>query len=401
MTARGVGGIAVIRLAGANAGEILRKVFVDGRMRVREGVAVGRIAYGFIVEPGKEGPVDEVLVARVGEETYEVNCHGGFAAVSEVMRALSECGAVEVGAEEALSRGGILEGRDGVQREAYRLMLRARSERAVRHLVPQFDGALSREIARLIALTQEGKRMEAASLIDDMLKYAAFGVALSEPPRVVIAGRANAGKSSLLNALLGRERVIVDAEPGTTRDVVEDMTLINGVPFVLCDTAGLREAAEEPEIQGVERARTAAEGSDCLIVVFDLSRALLSKETDFFERAAGRGRRVIACVNKCDLAAAWEPARVEAFRGATVRRTSCVTREGMEEMRDAIYERCIPAEPAGEEGALIFSRGQAEALSALRAGMADGKISPVEAVRMLERWLKETENRAESGLAFR
>jgi tRNA modification GTPase len=387
MTARGVGGIAVIRLAGAGAGEILRKVFVDRRMRPREGVAVGRIAYGFIVESGSGEPVDEVLVARVGEDAYEVNCHGGLAAVNEVMRVLGERGAAEVDAEEALSRGGILAGRDAVQREAYRLILRARSERAVRHLVPQFEGALSREIARLIALVQGGRRSEAASLIDDMLKYARFGVALSEPPRVVIAGRPNAGKSSLLNALLGRERVIVDAEPGTTRDVVEDVTLINGVPFTLCDTAGLREAAEEPEIQGVQRARTAAEGSDCLIVVFDLSRALLSKETDFFERAAGRGRRVIACVNKCDLAAAWEAGQVEAFREATVRRTSCVTREGMEEMREAIYERCIPAEPAGEEGALIFSRGQAEALSASRAGMADGKVSPVEAVRMLERLL--------------
>jgi tRNA modification GTPase len=375
LTARGVGGIAVIRLCGGNAAGVLRGAFVDGRMKPRGGIAPGRIAYGFIVESGSGEPADEVLVARVGEEEYDVNCHGGHAAVREVMRVLRECGAEEAGPEEVLERGGLLAGRDAAQKEAYRLILSARSERAVRHLIPQFEGALSGEIARIAGHVKKGAHAEARGLLDGLLRYAAFGVALTQPPRVVIAGRPNAGKSSLLNALVGRERVIVHERPGTTRDVIEEMTLINGVAFVLSDTAGLRMAADDPERQGIARARAAAEAADCVLVVFDLAERVTREEMDFLARIAASGRPVIACLNKCDLTASTFPDNWEKFGGGNFRacRTSCVTEEGMENLRELIYTSCVPVEPESEDGPLIFTRAQRDACIEARAGLEQGE----------------------------
>lgn len=378
MTPRGVGGIAVIRLSGGASAEILRKVFVDGRMRPRPGIAAGRIAYGFIVEAGTGEPVDEVLVARVGEEEYEVNCHGGHAAVREVMRVLRECGAREVPAEEALERSGLLAGRDALQREAYRLILRAWSERAVRHLLPQFEGALSQEIARVISRVEKDEYADARGVLDGLLRHAAFGVALSEPPRVVIAGRPNVGKSSLLNRLVGRERVIVHERPGTTRDVIEEMALVNGVPFLLSDTAGLRDAAADPEAQGVSRARAAAAAADCLVAVFDMSGEITVEDVTLLTGLAGPGRPVIACLNKCDLATARSSGGVEmpVRRNIPVCRTSCATGEGIDALSEEVYESCIPAEPGGEGAALVFTRKQRDAcLSARERLAAPGKTA--------------------------
>ncbi len=394
MTPRGVGGIAVIRLCGDSSDRILRRVFADKRMQPRGPIAGGRIAYGFIVEPASREPVDEVLVARVGENDYEVNCHGGYAAVREVMRVLGECGAKEVPPEESLARGGLLQGRDAVQREAYRLLLYARSERAARHLLSQFDGVLSKELARMVSCIENADYEGALAMLDDLLRGAAFGIALSEPVRVVIAGLPNSGKSSLLNALVGRERAIVDEQAGTTRDIVDAETLIKGVPFHLHDTAGLREASKDPEIQGVARARAAAAGADCLLVLLDLSREVTPEEAAFLMRAAKEERVVIACLNKCDLARsdllqglralaehrpsackpqdALEEGCVELVQRCVAANVpvcfaSALTGEGMETLRNVIYSLCIPSGPGKEDAPLIFARRHLNTLRPLRA----------------------------------
>jgi len=393
MTPRGIGGIAVIRLTGESAGDILQTIFAGKDMQPRGRINTGRISYGFIVEPASGQPVDEVLVARTGEHDYEINCHGGYAAVREVMRVLRECGAEEIPWEEALGRGNMLKGRDPVQREAYRRLLRAKSERAVRHILAQFEGALSREIARLFSRVESAHYRQAASTLDDMLRHAAFGVALSEPVRVVIAGLPNSGKSSLLNSLVGKERAIVAEEAGTTRDIVDAETLIRGVPFHLHDTAGLRGAAGDAEAEGVARARAAAAAADCLVVVLDMSREVTPAEADFLLRAAGGPHGAVACLNKCDLVegnfrerlkASCErgtpPPRVQGLSERTLVRvvgacrrdsvpvcfTDCLTGEGIDDLRAAIYSACIPAEPPDEDSPLIFSREQEKLLRSLR-----------------------------------
>ena len=396
MTPRGVGGIAVVRLSGGASAEILQRAFVDRRMRPKAPVAAGRIAYGFIVEPATDEPVDEVLVARVGGNEYEVNCHGGRAAVREVMRVLRECGATEVPPEEALAKSGLLAGRDALQREAYRLILRAGSERAVRRLLPQFDGALSREIGRVFLHVEKGEYAEARGILDELLRYAAFGAALSEPPRVVISGRPNVGKSSLLNLLVGRERVIVDERPGTTRDVIEEMTLINGLLFLLSDTAGLRDAADDPEVQGVSRARAAAAAADCLVAVFDLSGEITIEEATLLTGLSGPRCAVVACLNKCDLAGARSPEGVEMLlrRNIPACRTSCITGEGIDALSEKIYKSCVPAEPAEEGVALIFMRRQREVCLSAREGLAAAEVTTASArriVRDLEGLLTGTE----------
>lgn len=404
MTPRGAGGIAAIRLTGASSTLILRGIFAGRGMRPGRAVEAGGIAYGFIRDPENGLPVDEVLVARLAEDDYEINCHGGHAAVREVMRVLRRSGAREVPAEESLERSGWLRGRDAIQREAHRLLLSARSERAARHLLAQFEGALSKEVTRLIACVEKGEREEALEITDGLLRHAAFGAALTEPVRVVMAGLPNSGKSSLLNALTGRERVIVAEEAGTTRDVVDAETLIEGVPFHLHDTAGLRDAPEEAEAEGVARARAAAAGADCLVVVLDLSRAVAPAEAEFLFRAAKEKRAVIACLNKCDLAdedfrlAVRAPGERRVPRGAETfidlaRRcvgenapvclVSCRTGEGVDNLRGIIFAACIPAEPDREDAPLIFSRRQAEIIKALRSSLAGDAPGAAETLSLL------------------
>ncbi|MFH1549411.1 MAG: GTPase [Planctomycetota bacterium] len=389
MTPKGAGGIAVIHLAGPRAAEILKRCFVDKHLQFADPPRPGKIRYGFIAA-SRERIIDEVLVAALSDELFEINCHGGYIAVREALDLLGESGARVVASDEMLTTFGVLRERDNLQREAYRLLLQAQSPRAAAHLVAQFEGALSRALGEVRSGIREDSLPAARKGVEHLLRTAPFGLALARPARVVIVGAPNVGKSSLLNALLHYERAIVADVPGTTRDIVHGTTLIKQIAFELGDTAGLREPETHPEEQGVLRAEAAMESADCVVLMFDLTTETSDGGIEALSRLARSGRAVVVCLNKADLAKAAPAERTrqtieKAAPGLRVCCTSCRTGDGVEDLRQALYSACIPDVEVAVPDALIFMEQQQDALERINLLLKEKEsLCPEEKRKCLE-----------------
>ena len=302
-TAPGRGALAVVRLSGPETGTVLTRVLGEGSLP-----GFRRPSLRTIRHPDTGLAVDQGLVtlfsgpaSYTGEDAAEITCHGGELAPRLVLDALSSAGAREAQRGE-FSRRAYLNGKlDLLQAEGIADLIASRSEAGYRAALHQVDRGLSLRIERLReemigvqALTvhaidfpeeddppvsPERIRAEAKLLIgslDRLLATAENGEMLRDGALVVLAGRPNAGKSSLFNALLGRERAIVTAVPGTTRDAIEATAELGGLPFRLVDTAGLRETGDEVEGIGIEVARRYLTNAD--IVVYCAPIAALDPE---------------------------------------------------------------------------------------------------------------------------
>lgn len=280
LTPPGRGALAVIHVAGEGARALVGALFsgpIDDRLRA------GRLVRGGEV-------VDEVMVRSAegftAEETVEITCHGGTAVVERIFEVL---GAPRVSTEELLERGVETGKIDLLQSEAWSLLPDARTERAALMLQAQAEGALSRAV-RGMKSTADAARL---------LETAAAGIALASPRRVVLAGPANAGKSSLFNALVDRDRAIVSPIPGTTRDPVVETIAIDGLPLLLVDTAGVEEPRDPLEALSIERAASAAAAADVVLFLFDAEAGARGPELVFLERLAGK--TTILLLNKSDV----------------------------------------------------------------------------------------------------
>lgn len=355
-TPPGSGGLAVLRVSGRGALEVADRVFRPGRpgAPMPSSAPTHTVHHGHVMAGGRA--VDEVLLTVLRgprtytrEDTVEVGCHGGVVVARMVLEAFLAAGARMAGPGE-FTRRAFLNGRlDLAQAEAVADLIHARSERAVRAATAQLSGALSRRIEALreglmtvlahveahldfpdedIA-PETGAALEArmeAAMTDAgrLVESARNGRLLREGARVAIVGAPNAGKSSLLNALLGVERAIVSDVPGTTRDTVEDLVTVAGYPVVLVDTAGMRESADAIEREGMRRSREAAMGADVVLEVADVT--LPPPTVVPVERAAGTAWLRVA--NKCDLEA--DPGY--AAEAGWIR-VSCRTAEGLDQLR--------------------------------------------------------------------
>jgi tRNA modification GTPase len=260
------------------------------------------LAYGRVVEPETGEVVDEALLAIMRgprsytrEDVIELQCHGGAVAVRAVLGLMVRLGA-RIAEPGEFTRRAFLNGRiDLAQAESVAGIVAARSTAALRAAVRQLDGGLSESVqearGKLVGLLasieaavdfadedveevddqalREGLR-GAQAMLARLLETAFAGRVLEEGVRTAIVGRPNAGKSSLLNALVMRERAIVSAIPGTTRDTVEEQVEIGGIPIRLVDTAGLRVGGDQVEKMGVERSRRAMDQADLVLAVIDL-----------------------------------------------------------------------------------------------------------------------------------
>jgi len=331
-TAVGVGAIGIVRLSGPDAISLAGRVFRPARGAfVRPGETYS-LLYGHVIDP-EGGVVDEALLAVMRrprsytrEDVVELHCHGGVAAQRAVLRLLVKVGA-RLAEPGEFTRRAFLNGRiDLAQAESVAAIVAARSSGALRASVRQLDGGLSDVLrvarGRLIgALAQieatvdfsdeDVDEVDWASLADglvavrsdlrQLLRTAFIGRALEQGVRTAIVGKPNVGKSSLLNALLMRERAIVSDIPGTTRDTVEELMEIGGVPIHLVDTAGLRSDGDHVERLGVARSVKAMEQADLVLAVIDLSVGW-----DEAERRLVRELdqdRLIVVANKVDLVA--------------------------------------------------------------------------------------------------
>jgi tRNA modification GTPase len=342
-TAAGPAAVAIVRVSGPDALPVAERLFrrADGHPPAVPLGAAGthRAHVGWLVDPATEARVDQALVlvmrgptSFTGEDVVELQTHGGAAAARVLELVLAQ--GVRLAAPGEFTKRAFVHGRlDLAQAEAVADVVEARSERALALALHQLDGRLSREVATArAALVGLLARLEAAidfpDEVDDvapdeavaLLAGAEAGVAavlataregelVREGLALALVGRPNAGKSSLLNALVGRDRAIVTPVPGTTRDVLEEGLVLGGVAFRVADTAGIRETEDAIEAIGVARSRAALHAAGVVVLVVDLGAGVGELERALAAEAEGRPLVVVG--NKLD---AWagpgDPAEV-------------------------------------------------------------------------------------------
>jgi tRNA modification GTPase len=382
LTPPGRGGIAVIRCVGPAAETALIRCFRHcgtpalGRATFREdaqpGAAVphdlptaGSLAYGHIVD-AEDRPLDEVILCHISPLVFEVNCHGGPAPVKAVCERLSQLGLAAVDPDRLME----IEGVPRLVRDARRALRTATTPLAARIILDQLNGALGDAIKNIQLAPGEytgGRAADSAiAQVDALLdRWRTCGQFIAEPPRIVIAGRPNAGKSTLLNRLVGAERAITSPAPGTTRDYVEAEAALEGVPVTLVDTAGLREAGAGIEREGVERARREAARASVVVYLVDAGDGASAEDEAAIKSLDDR---VIVALNKADSTTILSrpPRRPRAAETVSI---SALTGEGIAALAAAVLER-VGYRPTAAGDAVPFTAAQAEALRTARSALA-------------------------------
>ena len=328
-TAPGLGGIGIIRITGDKAFEILLKIFKSTKIKKIEDIVPNTIIYGKIYDDIRM--VDEVLVSffkspnsYTKEDLVEINTHGGSIVMKEILNLVLKKGAMLAEPGEFTKRA-FLNGRiDLTQVESIATILNAKSEEELRISGELLQGKLYNKVVNikeklmdiLMHLevnidypeydTDEKETEEIVSTVTDILKdlkrfEATFDVGskIKDGIKVSIIGRPNAGKSSLLNNLLNKERAIVTEIEGTTRDSIEEDLNINGINIKIIDTAGIRETDEKVEKIGIERAITIAEKSDLIIAIFDISKPFNENDRKIMDIISKKESLIL--LNKYDL----------------------------------------------------------------------------------------------------
>lgn len=407
-TAPGEGGIAIVRISGNKAREILSRAFLPAQKKQRARLTPRRLTYGLLVD--ENGSVlDEVMAVFLPaphtytcEDVAEIHCHGGRAAADSALRRVFSLGARPADAGEFTLRA-LLGGRiDLSQAEGVMSVISAGSQAARRAGVRQLEGGVSRQIGALRdqitallaqieaaddfpeeideAVTAQSVREGCAQIADALYRCADEKNArmVREGASVVLCGRPNVGKSSLMNALLGSERAIVTQVPGTTRDVLTERMTIGGRLVELSDTAGQRETQDPVEAIGVERARSSQRQADVALLVLDGSGALTGEDCALLEQA---DERSLIVVNKCDL-----PQAFSAPQGAIC--VSASTGEGMESLLTALSARISGSAPEDEaltvQRHIDRARGAQAALRRAEQSLAAGVPLDVAAVELWE-----------------
>ena len=364
-TAMSASGIGIVRISGENAMDVIAKIYrsKNGKKDIRT-VVSHTIHYGFIYD-GEE-VVDEVLVmimrgphTYTGEDTVEIDCHGGVYAMKRVLETVLKNGAVIAEPGEFTKRA-FLNGRlDLSQAEAVMDVIQAKNSMALKSSVEQLKGSVQRAVkeirARLLhqiayietALddpehfdltdyTQELQKIveKESENISELLKTADDGRMIQEGIKTVILGKPNAGKSSLLNFLVGEDRAIVTEIAGTTRDILEEYISLNGITLRVIDTAGIRETEDVVEKIGVGKAKQMAENADLILYVVDSSLPLDDNDRKIMELLSGR--KSIVIYNKTDLEAAVDIEELKEKTGSPVIPVSVVEETGISQLEDEI-----------------------------------------------------------------
>ena len=367
-TPPGEGGIAIVRVSGPDAERIAAVVFArtDGKNGNLES---HRLYHGSISDPRMHRILDEVLLAVMrkprsytGEDVVEIHCHGGAFLARRILGLTLAQGARHAEPGEFTMRA-FLNGRlDLAQAEAVLDLIRARTDKGVDLALRQAGGDVSnwvREVreelldilvqveAAIDFPEEEIELLQRAELVDKInrlrqkvLEVAStyeWGRLFREGARVCICGRPNVGKSSLLNALLGEERVIVTPVPGTTRDVIEESINLQGLPIVLWDTAGIRETNDQIEKIGVNLSRQHLEKADAVLVILDGSALFAEEDRSLLELT--RSKKSIIVINKSDLPVQLEIDDVAKMASQIkVLSVSAKTKAGLDGLRDSLHD---------------------------------------------------------------
>lgn len=389
----GEGGIAVIRVSGPDAISLSAKGF-DGRINLA--AAATHTAHVGKFQTAAGTVLDEVVTvvfkeptSYTGENVVEISCHGGVHISEAILKALLEYGARLAKPGEFTKRA-FLNGRmDLSQAEAVADLIHAGSERSRRSSLRQLQGELGRQISGLregliraaglleleLDFAEEGLELadksnvagqirEAIATIRELLETYHTGRLYRDGVKVVLAGMPNVGKSSLLNALLKEQRAIVTDLPGTTRDTIEESLSINGLAFRIVDTAGLREAVDRAEQEGVRRSEDQINSSDLLVLVMDGSKPPGAEELKLAERLANdlRGKAsTIVAFNKIDLSPGTNGAleqSVSAIQPSATVKVSALTGEGLERLREALVKSALEGHHASVEDTVTVTNAR-------------------------------------------
>jgi len=329
VTPQGIGGISVIRLSGRDAIDIASRLFHQKSGRPLSEAQTHTLHYGDIINLSSGEKIDEVLVSLMRsphsftcEDVVEISCHGGPWVTSRILETLLKEG-TRLAEPGEFTKRAFLNGRiDLAQAEAVIDIIRARTEEGMRCALWQLDGKLSNEInvlhddmagaiasleayidfpeEELGVATEDllGRVQSVITRIDRLIEGYYRWRPFREGILTTIVGRTNVGKSSLLNTLIGEERAIVTPHPGTTRDIVDGMINIGGIPLRLLDTAGLRMAKDLAEEEGIRRMYHTVEMAELILLVLDGSEALTEEDREIMGRTTGRKRVIV--INKID-----------------------------------------------------------------------------------------------------
>jgi tRNA modification GTPase len=341
-TPPGRGGLGVVRLAGPESKAIASAML---RLSGERQLEAGRAYFGVLVEPGSGERVDEVVATYFAkphsyttDDIVEISCHGSPVVLRHVVE-LAMGGGARLAEPGEFTMRAFLRGRiDLTQAEAVRDLIESQTLFQAKVAAQQLEGSLShrlqpikRKLVELIALMEAGidfaeddvavvaaeqilaRIAEVQEPLRALAESYAYGKIVHEGLTLAIVGRPNVGKSSLFNRLVERERAIVTATPGTTRDLVTETVSIGGIPIKLVDTAGIRQALNEAESIGIRKSMEALADADLVLVVLDASQSLNDTDRELLEQV--RGRDAVVVWNKSDLAATYGVAGVDGDAG--------------------------------------------------------------------------------------
>jgi len=366
----GESGIGIVRMSGPLTDPIAKKLFKP--KKDQPCLISHHFHYGEIVDPQNGRPIDEVLIVLMKspktytrEDMVEIHCHGGYLILQSVLELVLKQGARMAEPGEFTKRA-FLNGRiDLTQAEAVIDLISAKTMASLEIANQQRRGVLSREMTSLkeglveqlvlieahidfpeeeIDLISLGKmRQDLKEMIHQIEGWIASfeeGKIFREGISCAIIGKTNVGKSSLLNVLLKEERAIVTPIPGTTRDVIEEVLNIGGIPVRLMDTAGLRKAMNSIEQEGVKRARQRVSDSDFVLLMLDGSRPLDADDMEIFEEI--KEKKKVLALNKKDLPLKISLEDVKSrFKENPIISISCLRNEGIDDLKEAIYHYLV------------------------------------------------------------
>ncbi len=356
LTPQGRGALAVLVVYGPLAAAAVERQFRPAaRRRTLSDFSHGRIVFGRWGSDSGE----EIVVCRMGESQIEVSCHGGLWAARRILQDLIRAGCTEMSWRRWLE----LVGTEGaVEVEALVALAHARTERAASILLDQMQRAWQEEIVRLVELARMAPA-QAAERVRVLLERAPLGMHLTDPWKIVLAGRPNVGKSSLINALVGYQRAIVFDQPGTTRDVLTAATAIEGWPVEMSDTAGLRDSGDLLEAAGVARAREEMQAADVLLLVFDQSQPWTTEDAHLLRDWPKAG----VVYNKSDLA----PAASDNLPVGLI--TSAATGAGIDALLAWLACRLV-SDPPQPGAAVPFTGRQVQLLEQTEINLIAGRV---------------------------
>lgn len=401
-TAPGIGGIGIIRMSGEKSFEILNKIFVTND----KPIAGYTMKYGKIVDE-KNVIIDEVLVSYfvapnsyTRENVCEINSHGGMVVMKKILELCLKNGAILAEPGEFTKRA-FLNGRiDLSQAEAVIDIINSKTDKEAKASINQLEGNLSLEIKNIrkdlismmadIEASIDYPEYDVEEVTTNKVKEVLIkekdrlikleksfdnGKILKDGINTAIIGRPNAGKSSLLNIMLNEERAIVTSVEGTTRDTIEEYISINGIPLKIIDTAGIREANDEVEKIGVEKAKKIAKESDLIIGIFDISRKMNKEDYEILDIL--KNKNSIIVLNKIDL----DENNVDIEKVKEINKPivqiSTKTREGIENLYKEI-ENIIETKEISSDNEIIVTNTRHKSLIIKAMDSVDKSLETIE-----------------------